>query len=358
MKIGIITYHKAHNYGAILQAIATRMVLEQMGHKVYYVDYWPSYHREAYKLFSWHRFKKFKFGYLKNRLTHWTAISSRIKHFEADINRHIEPFCIPYSKESQLDVVVYGSDQIWRKQFATGQLNPVYFGCNVLTAPRNITYAASMGVLIEEETIKNEISKWLKNFDKISIREMDLQEYIAGMGYRSELVLDPTLLVDRNMWDSILPQHKIAEPGYVLYYSLNAGAFDTEVIKEFAKRKHLRFVEVKGAAGRDSENCISQCGPTDFVSLIKGASYVFSTSYHGLIFSIIYEKNFYTSFSSNGGRANSILEITGLRDRMLQPMVKTIPELVDIDYTSVKKCLSPLRLNSIDYLNQALHNGK
>ena len=52
MKIGILTYHRSHNYGALLQAIATRIVLKKMGHDAYYIDYWPDYHRRMYAMFN------------------------------------------------------------------------------------------------------------------------------------------------------------------------------------------------------------------------------------------------------------------------------------------------------------------
>lgn len=354
MKIGILTYHRAHNYGAILQAIALRFTLESMGHKVYYIDYWPSYHQEAYKQFSWNRFRKQKFGYLINRLSFWREIASRISHFEADIHSYILPFCMPFNSDIKYDLVIYGSDQIWRKQFATGVVNSVYFGHNNINAAKSITYAASMGELLNDNNTICKIKELLPKFDAISVREKDLQDYLYSIGIDTQLVLDPTLLVDRRKWDSILPVKSTIKPGYVLYYSLNSGAFDECAIKDFAKNHNLRFVEVRGSAGKDNENSISQCGPFEFLSLIKYADYVFSTSYHGLIFSIIFQKNFYTSFCSNAGRAESILKITGLEDRMLQPMLNKIPDLDAINYLSVESKLSRMKIFSLSFLQNSI----
>ena len=353
MKIGILTYHKAHNYGAVLQALATRIVLEGMGHEVYYIDYWPSYHKDAYKFFSWARFRKQKLGYLKNRLLLWKEIASRIHHFNVDINKYIQPYCKSFLSKEKYDVVVYGSDQIWRKQFSTGRINPVYYGDNLIESSMRVTYAASMGVLIEDIDTKNKVKNWLGGFDHISVREKDLQQYLSEIGIKSQLVLDPTLLVGKAEWDKIVPEKPLVEQGYVLFYSLNPGAFDTEAIRDFSKKHDLHFVEVKGTAGKDNDNSISQCGPLEFVSLIKNADYVFSTSYHGLLFSIIYHKNFFTSFTSNAGRAESILKITGLENRMLKPLQDTIPELEMIDYTIVDNKLSSLKASSLSYLKQA-----
>lgn len=354
MKIGILTYHRAHNYGAILQAIAMRIVLQRMGHDVSYIDYWPKYHRNAYKFFSWNRFRRQKLGYLRQRLFFFNEIRSRIEHFERDIRLYIAPYCISYSKKTMYDVVVYGSDQIWRRQFATKHLNPVYFAQNSIRANRHITYAASMGVLLNDVQDKQMIAQWLKSFDKISVREKDLQAYVSLLGYDSDLVLDPTLLLSKEDWDDILKPVPIRKPGYVLYYSLNSDSFSVKAIKDFTMMKGLRFVEVKGSAGKDSESSISQCGPREFVSLIKYADYVFTTSYHGLIFSMIYEKEFYASFAKNGSRAESILSLVDLRYRLIKPLADAILEYQKIDYVHVRNALLNVKKESYKYFEKNL----
>ena len=354
MKIGILTYHRAHNYGAILQAIAMRVVLQRMGHDVSYIDYWPNYHRDAYKFFSWSRFRKQKLGYLKKRLFLFSEIRSRIEHFERDIRFYIAPYCMPYSRKTKYDVAVYGSDQIWRRQYVTKQLNPVYFAQNTIIASKHITYAASMGVLLNEVQDKQKIAQWLKSFDKISVREKDLKDYVSLLGYDSDLVLDPTLLLSKDDWDTILKPVQIRKSGYVLYYSLNPDSFSVKAVKEFAMLKGLRFIEVKGTAGKDSESSISQCGPREFVSLIKYADYVFTTSYHGLIFSMIYEKEFYASFAKNGGRAESILSLVDLESRLVKSMAEKIPDFQKIDYVHVRNSLLDVKKESYKYFEKNL----
>ena len=355
MKIGIVTYHRAHNYGAILQAIATRIVLQNMGQDVSYIDYWPKYHKEAYKFFSWKRFRKSPFVYLKGRITLGIPIWNRIKHFENDINEYITPYCKPYClDEPPYDCVIYGSDQIWRRQIATKRLNPVYFGQNEISAIKHITYAASMGKMIDTPKEKAQIAQWIKKFEAISVREMELQTLVEGFDRNVKLVLDPTLLLSSDQWDSIIHPRPIKKTGYVLYYSLNAGAFDINAIKKFADSKGLRVVEIKGVAGYDSDSVISQCGPRDFVSLIKHADYVFTTSYHGLLFSIIYHKEFYTSFVTNAGRAKSILKIIKQSNRLVQPCTKEIPIFPKIKYEDVDESIEPMRIQSINFLKNAI----
>ena len=99
MKIGIVTYHRTNNYGACLQAVATRFVLEQMGHEVYYVDYWPDYHKEKYLLFPWKTLKKSNFlqkvKFVLRFIKYFKSQKRRIKNFEKFFYNHIYPYCRP-----------------------------------------------------------------------------------------------------------------------------------------------------------------------------------------------------------------------------------------------------------------------
>lgn len=153
MKIGIVTYHRTLNYGAVMQSLATRFALEEMGHEVYYVDYWPDYHRRLYECFSFRRFVRciFKFhavSYLK--MSVWKK--RRHDNFDVFFKRYIYPYCRPI--DENYDVVIYGSDQIWRKQIALRTYNPFYFGKNDINTKHHVSYAASMGILPDNGTDK------------------------------------------------------------------------------------------------------------------------------------------------------------------------------------------------------------
>ena len=119
MKIGILTYHRSHNYGALLQAIALRKVLSDMGNEVFFIDYWPNYHRHMYALFSvkWlinRPGRKSKLLYIKDCLLHCSVRKQRKQNFDLFISHFILPYIS--SCDDSYDVIVHGSDQIWRKQ--------------------------------------------------------------------------------------------------------------------------------------------------------------------------------------------------------------------------------------------------
>ena len=354
MKIGILTYHRAHNYGAILQAIATRVYLQELGHEVYYVDYWPDYHKEMYKVFSWSTFRKVgirgKYNYLRRIITRYGTIKQRINSFEGAISKYISPYCKP--TDFPFDLVVIGSDQLWRKQ-SVGGYNPVYFGKNNINTPKQIAYAVSMGLMPEDRADKKIIKDLLCNIHSISVREYDLSELVHELGYQCEVNVDPTFLLTQQMWEKVVPSKKIPEK-YLLYYNFQGGAFCEEEIYRFAKKKKLKVKIISGGVQlKASEDAIPTADIDDFISLIKNAEYVFTSSFHGLVFSIIFNKQFYASYSRNSNRAKTLLKILGIENRIL-PNKVAIPELSRIDYSEIIPKIQELREISNKYLNQNL----
>ena len=356
MKIGIVTYHRTNNYGAVMQALATRFVLEEMGHEVYYVDYWPDYHKEMYALFPSKKFFKFslrkKIAFLLSLIKYYPSKKSRIENFEKFFQKHIYPYCRPV--DDTYDVVIYGSDQIWRKQKALGTYNPFYFGKNNIKTQRHISYAASMGILPDNDADKAKVKELVSHLDKISVREEELRQLLLSLGYKDvTLSLDPTLLLNSEQWDRFLPTEPYKGKRYILVYMLRSDVFDLEGIKKFADDQDLQLFILNGYANsEETESNLTSAGPYEFIRLIKNAEYVFTTSFHGMVFSILYCKQFFASFKKNAGRATSLLEQLGLSDRLL-PVQSEIPQsFAKIDYEEVRKKLQVKRSESLKYLTE------
>jgi len=358
MKIGIVTYHRTLNYGAVMQALATRFVLEEMGHEVYYVDYWPDYHKEMYALFPQKRFKKFnilqKAKFLLLLFIHYKSKKRRINNFEAFFKEHIYPYCRPV--DEYFDVVIYGSDQIWRKQNSLGGYNPVYFGKNSFNTMHHISYAASMGVLPDNDSDKEKVKELVSHLEKISVREEGLRQLLLSIGYSDvTLSLDPTLLLNSEQWDKHLPTKAYTGEKYVLVYVFGNTPFDLREIKKFAKEKGLKTFILRGyARTKESATNITNVGPLEFIRFIKNAEYIFSASFHGLAFSIIYGKQFFTSFNSNAGRAESLLNLLGIKGRLLPPQSSIPDDVNPIDYTIVRGKLKVLQEGSMKFLTEIL----
>lgn len=354
MKIGILTYHRSNNYGALLQAIALRKTLTDMGHEVSFIDYWPAYHKHLYDIFSFASLKQKSFKnqirYISGIIRKYHWIKARIQNFEDFRSIYIYPYLS--SMDDTYDMVVCGSDQIWRKQREIHVYNPVYFGKNDIKALRQISYAASMGIITKDEDDKYILKDYLSHLDSISVRENDLKELVEELGYVCEQSLDPTLLLNKEQWSSLINITPTISEKYVLYYKLLGNSFDEQVIKKFAKEHNLKIITLYGAANTETENNVTTASPQRMLSLINGAEYVFTSSYHGMVFSILFHKPFYVSFRKNSGRASSLLSELNLSNRLLEPM-SHIPQNENvIDFAKVDEIIKTKRKPSIEYLER------
>lgn len=356
MKIGILTYHRSHNFGALFQAIATRNVLLQMGHQVSYIDYWPDYHKAMYALFSWGSFRRKnrydKFLYVKDCIFSFRGKKVLKDKFEKFINSYIIPFCEPMG--TSYDLIIYGSDQIWRKQPWLDTYNPVYFGLHKSFSKLHATYAASMGIISNETSDHEKLKSLIGNMNYISVREESLLDFVHELGYKNAILsIDPVLLLTANQWKKIIqpnscflpPHHK-----YVLYINYIPFSFNESAIRLFAKEHDCDFVKINGAViGKDTPDARIDTGPLEFLLYITKADYIFTSSFHALAFSILFQKEFYAAFSNNAGRASSLLAKLNLDNRLKNNEDETFVEDV-INYNAVNSILDSLRDDSINYI--------
>lgn len=359
MKIGILTYHRSHNYGALLQAIALRFILMKLGHVAYFIDYWPKYHKDIYRIYKRYRLRNISLLRRIKYLISTTISIPKIKKSQNRFNSFIEKYILPYTIKTTIpvDCIIYGSDQIWRKQPGLGnnKLNPVYFGEHDFVTSKHWSYAASMGKINLSDTDKHNIKKWLSKFDKISVRESDLKEAIEDCGLKNvDQVLDPTLLLNKNEWIKLLNlESQSSEKPYILFYDLLPDSFDINEIYKFAKLKRCDVKIIKGTvrSKHTQPNEIPFADPKEMVQLISNAEYVFTSSFHGLVFALIFNKEVYSAFSHNATRAESILSTLGILERLIEPQ-KTIPQLSQIDYSLVNARLQSLREESIVFIQK------
>lgn len=360
MKIGILTYHRTNNYGAVLQAVALRIFLERHGHKVYYIDYWPDYHKNAYSLFNKKAFKSAniykKIILVLKFILNFYGAKKRIGAFTPFLEKYIIPFCKPYSSDDEYDVIIYGSDQIWRKQAGMGKkFNPVYFGKNMLKANKHIAYAASMGRIELDGDDKIFLLNSLSKFDFVGVREQDLFDTLNSLDIpKLQLVIDPTFLLTSDEWDKMLPTRPIINEKYVLLYQI-APSFNRFYAEQFAKSKGLKLVVLSSIYDWKHPNDIIGT-PSDFISLIKNAEYVLAGSFHGVAFSVNYSKQVFASFKHNSNRVETLFSLIGVKNHLV-PVNSHLPsDVCDIDYTVSKDCLDKSRKKCCELLLSLLES--
>jgi hypothetical protein len=351
VKIGIITYSRALNYGALFQAYGLMTFLKDAGHDVEIVDYWPEYHREEYLFFSPKLFKLRNFLSKGKHITElfigYSRINKRRKgYFNFMSNKlgleYLPQYLLGSEVTKSYDVVVYGSDQIWRNMtypYFKG-FDYVYFGEHLPNARRKVSYAASMGIVALSKSDEEKLKKLLKNFDSLSVREQDLQLAIKSLGFNSQLVLDPVFLLSKQSWSKIFKPYAIKEK-YVLLYEVSPSKKAFEFAKAIADEKGLKlkvvFAKVKPFF--IANIFLQTASPEEFLSLMYNAEFVVTTSFHGTAFSVLFNKQFYAlGMGKNSQRTRTLLGIIDIENRYLDD-----PKSADfsdkIDYHIVQKKL-------------------
>lgn len=355
MKIGILTYHRAHNYGAMLQAYATRTFLQSKGYgDVRIMDYEPEGSRYHYAIFDRRTFfkldilRKIKFLIRKNPL--WMLRKQRrrkafIEFYEA----YLTPF---WNKDEQLDVLIYGSDQIWNinDKKVLKKLDTCYFGDDTLHAYRKIAYSASMGNVKPTPMLDDIVRTYMTNFQAISVRETALRDYIqrAVPGLGAHVTVDPVFLLSKEQWEQLVPEEEPIEK-YILVYNLRGEPAVDQLAHRMQSKtgyavKRLTF----DVSTWSKKEYFDLADPRTFLWLIKNAECVVASSFHGIAFSIIFHTPFYASLPSHALRIKSLLGMAGLEERWFENL-NQLNEM-PIDWLKVNENMAKVIKLSKEYL--------
>ena len=270
-KVGILTFHAADNYGAVLQARALVEVLRSLGHDAHVIDYAPAYLTRPFRL--WRKdWWKHPVGTAKN-LANSFAVARRKRGFRAfREGMHLMPF-----PPEGLDAVVFGSDQIWN-HILNGEESVWFAQDPAFDHTRNISYAASTGSVPLPEGAD------FSRFYRLSVREPQLQAELAARGVASTLVLDPVLLAGKEVLETMASPCPV-KGRYVVAYEV----IDNPQVLQIATRFGLPVVRIA------SNPCFAgskRFVPGEFISLIRGAEHVVASSFHGIAVAKIYGVDF------------------------------------------------------------------
>jgi hypothetical protein len=341
MKVGIVTFSAAYNYGAALQCRCLQEVLSGLGLDAYVVDYRPAYLTEPYKILKPYYCKKpailfqlpFRFWGARRR-------DRAFRRFQKAMPR-------VSCGTGGLDAVFFGSDQIWNPRICKG-MDPVFFaGTEAFATTRNVSYAASDGSVKLSPLEAAEYQRFLKNFYRLGVREESLRERLAGWGFSSVVTLDPVLLAGRPVLDGMAVSLRHHSAPYVLTYE----AVDYPRVKVLARSFGHKVVSVAREPYSQGRNGY---GPGEFVSLFREASAIVTTSFHGVALALLYHKDFYyvETGKASDDRIRNLLTALGLAGRMVPEGGK--PAAEEIDYVAVDRTLERLRTVSLNFIKEAL----
>ena len=265
---------------------------------------------------------------------------------------------------SQYDAFITGSDQVWNTNWYT----PVFFLDFVPSDKIKISYAASISKDSLTDKEKEVFKKSLADFKAVSVREEQAVDLVKDLSpVKPVVTLDPTLLLDESDWDKVCAP-RVIQDDYIFCYFLGNNAKERKIAKRFAKENGLKLVSVPLTGAKVYSDLkfgdviLPAASPEEFISLIKHASYVFTDSFHAVVFSQIYKRQYFVFNRDLIGSMNSrIINITNLfdtQDRFCsgkdRETLKYVRSLKDIDFTRPNKKFEELKEFSINFLKENL----
>jgi len=378
MKVGIITFNSAHNYGAVLQVWALQEKLKSEGHQVEVINYRIPAIDNLYQVYVPRWISKnsmvnrvcHKLQYMKARVR-IPEKSKRYKKFENFIN-HVLPTTVPYHNYEALknakfdyDLLITGSDQVWNGNITRG-ISGAYFLAFGDEKVKRISYAASIGKDAFDEEEKIVVQKYLKGLDYISVREEKAKAAVEELTDKEvDVVLDPTLLLDREKYDKLKKPFPVKGGDYIFVHNVHLVKVDARlnaIVEEISRRTGLPVVNNRADYSFKNEiGKFSEGGPEEFLGVIDGAKFVITNSFHATVFSTIYEKKFITvPHFKNPDRMRNLLQMFGLENHLIAE-VKELPKdlrELDVDYTKVNELRKKARVTSEAYLEKAIQGPK
>jgi hypothetical protein len=373
-KIGIMTFHAAHNYGSVLQAYATQHIISDLGYKNEIINYrlpnQKSFYNDLYSC-------KFGAKAFLRRIMRFSEHGKRIlrkERFENFICGKMRLSDVEYNTYEELltlhnayRVLLSGSDQVWNEhckaEFMTEPPESIlgYYLAFANSDTPKISFSSSFGGMKE-----NEIKKYiplLEQYSFLSVREADGAKILSNLlnGQSVENTLDPTLLLNKESWNQLCNEGK--KENYILVYTLRQYHATKELlehVKVLADRFRLTIKLIAPfSIVRDSKiESVIESGPEEFITYIRDASLVITDSFHGTAFSVNMGTPFYVIEHSKDNRKSLLLKTIGLQNRI----ISTFQELEMIqdyscDYSQVYKQLENERRKSVRYLKMALEEA-
>ncbi len=385
-KVGLAIVTYTINYGTYLQAFATQTAIRNLGYdtEILNIDSVIGDVSKARK--KYFLSQVFNFAEVKS-YSHTIAaivakkinpkyrkyILAREKSFKEFHDNYfkIGPICNSWDGLAnhcrEFSSVVVGSDQLWRPANIAGNFYTLNF---VPEEINKISYATSFGL---KEIRKNQESvarNFLSRINYLSTREASGAKIIKKVAERdAKVVCDPTLLLSRDNWEEYINPTPIVDGKYIFVYLLSSNKDHRKYIKEVSKRTGCKIVGVLHGSGyihgddKFVDEYPTEVGPFEFLNLIKNASLIYTDSFHGCVFSILLEKEFYafkrfsdTDKMSTNSRVTNLLTRFGLETRIVEDYDYFGIKI--IEYDVVNKKVDKYRFESMEYLVDSLKKGE
>ena len=372
-EVGILTFHGADNYGSVLQAYALLNAVKRITEKsCSIINYISNEQVEMYDIyFPMNGIK----SYIKNLYIFFFQRKKRMRKknsFELFRRRYLEIDTTKrYSEVKEIrnkSAIICGSDQIWNIHIKD------FKNCYMLSEIENvkkISYAASMGGidLHLNEDEKKQIHKYLLDFSAVSVREKIAEKMLKECNVDNiDILIDPTFLVQQEQWKKVMSKRRIQEK-YIFFYSVDYNEDSVKIARWYGKKFNLPVVIMYTSwhsyfVCKDGIKWSKCTDVEDFLSLIYYSEFVLSGSFHGTVFSLIFNKPFYRIQKIREGqlvnddRIHTLFSKLGVHDReiTIENYECYSEKVYDIDFNPINQRIKNEIEHTLHFLEKALEN--
>lgn len=369
-KVLLITILDNTNYGTYLQALATSVVVRNLGYEVEVIRYirpCQTPHGQSMRILR----ERGLLRWINRCVLHGSKETWILRDKDYEFLQSFVPVTRQYTSFSELqrdvpeaDIYLTGSDQVWNSVYNDGIDRSFYLDF-APAGKKRIAYAASIGMDKIPDEEREDMRSLLQKYAHITVREQAAVSLLSSVGIKSQCVLDPTLLLTHSQWSDIAEKYpcKFDEP-FLLVYSVELKSQNRLIekyAKEIAEKKGLKIYHVSYSGSRKNpaypDRHFNYATPDVFLNLMLNASFVVISSFHGTAFSINFNKQFLTvapaRFSS---RVQSLLEKAGLSSRLVHNNSFSTTGLEDIDYMAINPIIQEEREKSLCAFKSILDN--
>lgn len=370
-KVGLITYHASHNIGSMLQTYAMQHILnEKYKMDVEIINFSSKAQQNMYSMLPKVKSIKGVARILINLMT-YPVLKSRFNDYENFIKSKFNMTEVFYEEESELaelsdtyDYIIAGSDQIWNVNCE--DFSDAYF-IPFKTKAKKISYAPSLGGknILNSNVDLGKYNSYINDFDSLSVREVNGKKWLEKLSGRNfEIVADPTILIERQVWDKLANPVDI-DGDYIFFYGVPFSPETYDVVCEISKKLNLPvyMLDAKSYIYRGNFmrgiNLWGHCSPSDYLGLIKNAKLVITTSFHGSIFSTVFRKNFWAvtfkETNIDDDRIATLFEQLNLKERLIYLEDHNKYDLLsEVDYSLYDDNIKKFKDRSFSFLDNSL----
>lgn len=363
MKIGILTFHRAFNYGAVLQTLGLVVALqkEYPNAQIEVIDYYNKRVQALCK--SFYMAPGNKLISFAKALVRYPERRRKKNNFDDFVQSNVPLSQKAFFSEDELktiqndyDFFITGSDQVWNN--VCGNFDKAYFLTFVEDINKKIAYAASFGFKTIPNGLEEEYKKRLDKFTKISVREKSGSKILEELkGIAATVCVDPTLLLNKNDWVQYVIKNKEHKP-YIFVYSVLEPEFEKR-LSEIAQKMDKQVIYLNDAIKEKKKHVkyIRGISPVEFISYIYHADMVLTNSFHGTVFSIIFEKLFFVETKTEkyeNDRIINLLENAGLANREIRDQNWGELSNIEINWKNVKNNLEIKQKESLEFIKDSL----